>query len=189
MKVTKTKLPGVLILEPKVFEDERGFFMESWNQKTFEEAVGEKVTFVQDNHSMSKKGVLRGLHYQKPPHEQGKLVRVVRGKVFDVAVDINPDSPTFKQWVSVELSDENHKQIWIPGGYAHGFLALSEVAEVLYKATDYYAKRFEVDIAWNDSTVGIGWPDKIRSRVRLSQKDRAASTLLTGYSFGGGVDL
>jgi dTDP-4-dehydrorhamnose 3,5-epimerase len=171
MKVTKTKLPGVLILEPKVFEDERGFFVESWNQKTFEEAVGEKVTFVQDNHSMSKKGVLRGLHYQKPPHEQGKLVRVVRGKVFDVAVDINPDSPTFKQWVSVELSDENHKQIWIPGGYAHGFLALSEDLNLSYKTTAYYCAASEKCIKWDFGKATISWPLKKAVAPLLSFKD------------------
>jgi dTDP-4-dehydrorhamnose 3,5-epimerase len=171
MKVTKTKLPGVLILEPKVFEDERGFFMESWNQKTFEEAVGEKVTFVQDNHSMSKKGVLRGLHYQKPPHEQGKLVRVVRGKVFDVAVDINPNSTTYCQWISVELSACNCRQLWVPPGYAHGFFVLSDSAIVLYKATAYHSSGNEVSVPWREPRFSINWPLAQDALPIISKKD------------------
>ena len=143
MKVTDTKILDVKIIEPTVFEDERGYFYESFNHKKFEEAIGREVSFVQDNHSKSVKGVLRGLHYQLPPHAQGKLVRVVQGEVFDVAVDIRKSSPTFGQWVAEVLSAENKKQLWVPEGFAHGFLTLSETAEVLYKTTDYYASENE----------------------------------------------
>ncbi|MBT9463733.1 dTDP-4-dehydrorhamnose 3,5-epimerase [Hydrogenophaga sp.] len=159
MKVTPTTIPNVLIIEPKVFGDERGFFFESFNQTAFNEATGLDVNFVQDNHSRSAQGVLRGLHYQVPPHAQGKLVRVVRGSVFDVAVDIRQGSPTFGQWVGMELSEENHKQLWIPPGFAHGFLVLSTSADFLYKTTDYYAPQHERCIAWNDPTIKVHWPE------------------------------
>ncbi|WP_338260471.1 dTDP-4-dehydrorhamnose 3,5-epimerase, partial [Escherichia coli] len=148
MNVIKTEIPDVLILEPKVFGDERGFFMESFNQKVFDEAVGRKVEFVQDNHSKSIKGVLRGLHYQQEPYAQGKLVRCVVGEVFDVAVDIRRDSETFGKWVGVNLSAENKKQLWIPEGFAHGFYVLSDTAEFVYKATNYYNFLSDRGIIW-----------------------------------------
>ena len=157
MQVQRLAIPDVLLLTPKVFEDERGFFYESFNQKVFDEVVGRPVTFVQDNHSKSAKGVLRGLHYQLPPKAQGKLVRVVRGAVFDVAVDIRRDSPTFGKWVSAELSEENRAQLWIPEGFAHGFLALRDGTEFLYKATALYAPECEAGIAWNDCEIGVEW--------------------------------
>ncbi|HQS29789.1 MAG TPA: dTDP-4-dehydrorhamnose 3,5-epimerase [Halothiobacillus sp.] len=168
MKVTPTKIPDVLILEPEVFGDERGFFMESFNARKFAEATGLDVQFVQDNHSRSAKGVLRGLHYQLQ-QPQGKLVRVVRGAVFDVAVDIRKHSATFGQWVGVELSAENHRQLWVPAGFAHGFLVLSETADFLYKTTDYYAPGHERCIRWDDPTIGIEWP--INVPPALSGKD------------------
>ena len=158
MKVTETAIPDVKIIEPKVFEDERGFFFESFNQQRFEEAIGYSVTFVQDNHSKSSKGVLRGLHYQLPPKAQGKLVRVVQGEVFDVAVDIRKSSKTFGQWVGEILSSKNKKQLWIPAGFAHGFVTISNTAEFLYKTTDYYAPECERSIRWNDTSIGIKWP-------------------------------
>lgn len=175
MKVTPTAIPEVLVLEPDVFGDARGFFMESFNQKVFDEAVGRHVAFVQDNHSRSVKGVLRGLHYQilRP---QGKLVRVARGSAFDVAVDIRKSSPSFGQWVGVELSEENHKQMWVPEGFAHGFLVLSESADFLYKTTDYYAPAHERCIRWDDARLGIGWPD-VGGAPRLSTKDMAGVAL------------
>lgn len=173
MKVTRTAIADVLILEPKVFGDERGFFMESFNQKAFDEAVGRHVEFVQDNHSRSAKGVLRGLHYQLPPHAQGKLVRVTQGKVFDVAVDIRRSSPTFGRWVGVELTGENHRQLWLPEGMAHGFLVLSESADFLYKATGYYAPAAEGSLRWDDSHVGIEWPLNGQAPT-LAAKDAAA---------------
>jgi dTDP-4-dehydrorhamnose 3,5-epimerase len=176
MKVTKTEIDGVLILEPKVFGDARGFFMESFNQQAFDDAVGHHVTFVQDNHSRSAKGVLRGLHYQLPPHAQGKLVRVTQGAVFDVAVDIRPGSATYGRWVGVELSGENHKQLWIPGGLAHGFLVTSESADFLYKTTDYYAPAAEGCIRWDDPALAIAWPN-IGLSPTLSTKDAAAPPL------------
>jgi len=169
MKVTPTKLAGVLIIEPRVFGDERGFFFESFNQRAFDEAVGAHVDFVQDNHSKSSRNVLRGLHYQLPPKAQGKLVRVVQGEVFDVAVDLRKDSPTFGQWVGEILSAENKKQLWIPAGFAHGFLTLSDTAEFLYKTTDYYSPEHERCIRWDDADVGVEWP-KSGSPV-LSAKD------------------
>jgi dTDP-4-dehydrorhamnose 3,5-epimerase len=174
MKVTPTAIPDVLILEPKVFGDERGFFMESFNQTAFDEAVGRHVAFVQDNHSRSAKGVLRGLHYQEPPHAQGKLVRVTSGRVFDVAVDIRPSSPTFGQWVGVELSAENHRQLWLPEGMAHGFLVLSDSADFLYKTTDYYAPSHERSLLWSDPALGIRWPDVGMPPI-VSSKDAAAA--------------
>lgn len=169
MNVIKTAIPDVLIFEPKVFGDERGFFFESFNHKLFEEAVGYPVTFVQDNHSKSSKGVLRGLHYQLPPHAQGKLVRCVAGEVFDVAVDIRKRSPTFGQWVGVNLSGENKRQLWIPEGFAHGFVTLSETAEFLYKTTNYYVPQSEGSIRWNEPQLAIEWPIK---DVLLSSKDQ-----------------
>lgn len=168
MQVQRLAIPDVLLLTPKVFEDERGFFYESFNQKVFDEAVGRPVTFVQDNHSKSAKGVLRGLHYQLPPKAQGKLVRVVRGAVFDVAVDIRRDSPTFGKWVSAELSEENRAQLWIPEGFAHGFYANREGTEVLYKATNFYQPNFEAGILWSDPRLGIAWPSP---KPSLSPRD------------------
>jgi dTDP-4-dehydrorhamnose 3,5-epimerase len=155
--VTQTPLEGVLVLEPKVFGDARGFFFESFNARDFEQATGVKETFVQDNHSKSAKGVLRGLHYQTQ-HAQGKLVRVTQGAVFDVAVDIRKNSPTFGRWFGLDLSAENKKQLWVPAGLAHGFLVTSESAEFLYKTTDYYHPEFERSILWNDPAIGINWP-------------------------------
>ncbi|EAX7089559.1 dTDP-4-dehydrorhamnose 3,5-epimerase, partial [Salmonella enterica] len=151
-------IPDVLIFEPKVFSDERGFFMESFNQKVFEEAVGRKIEFVQDNHSKSTKGVLRGLHYQVEPYAQGKLVRCIAGEVFDVAVDIRKDSETFGKWVGVNISSENKRQLWIPEGFAHGFLVLSDSADFLYKTSNYYSPIHERGIVWNDPTININWP-------------------------------
>lgn len=171
MKSTSTSIPDVLVIEPKVFGDARGFFFESFNGKAFDEAVGQHVEFVQDNHSRSAKGVLRGLHYQIQ-QPQGKLVRVVRGAVFDVAVDIRRSSPTFGRWVGVELSESNHKQLWVPAGFAHGFLVLSETADFLYKTTDYYAPAHERCIRWDDASIGIEWPD-IGVPPALSLKDAA----------------
>ena len=176
MKVTRTAIDGVLILEPKVFGDERGFFMESFNQTAFNDAVGRDVCFVQDNHSRSAKGVLRGLHYQRAPHAQGKLVRVTQGSVFDVAVDIRRDSPTCGQWVGVELSGENHKQMWIAAGLAHGFLVTSDSADFLYKTTEYYAPQAEGWIRWDDPDVAIKWPLNGMTPA-LSAKDASAPWL------------
>jgi len=174
MKVMQTAIPDVLMLEPRVLHDGRGFFMETYNARTFREATGLDTHFVQDNHSHSVRGVLRGLHYQL--HQpQGKLVRVVRGRVFDVAVDIRKSSATFGQWVGVELSEENHLQIWIPAGFAHGFLVLSESADVLYKTTDFYAPEHERCIAWDDPDIHIQWPDV--GQIKLSDKDRAGIAL------------
>lgn len=175
MNFIKTDIPDVIIFEPKVFGDERGFFLESFNQKTFEEATGLKREFVQDNHSKSSKGVLRGLHYQLPPMAQGKLVRVVQGEVFDVAVDIRKSSPTFGQWVGVNLSAENKRQLWIPEGFAHGFLTLSETAEFLYKTTNYYSPKDERSLRWNDADVGVVWPT-MQIPPTLSAKDLNAET-------------
>ncbi|ECZ8092422.1 dTDP-4-dehydrorhamnose 3,5-epimerase, partial [Salmonella enterica] len=169
MNVIKTEISDVLIFEPKVFSDERGFFMESFNQKVFEEAVGRKIEFVQDNHSKSTKGVLRGLHYQVEPYAQGKLVRCIAGEVFDVAVDIRKDSETFGKWIGVNLSSENKRQLWIPEGFAHGFLVLSDSADFLYKTSNYYSPIHERGIVWNDPTININWPIKI-DKI-LSEKD------------------
>jgi dTDP-4-dehydrorhamnose 3,5-epimerase len=176
MKVTPTALEGVLILEPRVFGDERGFFMESFNQRAFDEAVGRHVEFVQDNHSRSQRGVLRGLHYQLPPHEQGKLVRVVSGCVFDVAVDMRRSSPTFGRWAGVELSAENQRQLWIPPGFAHGFLVRSESADFLYKTTGYYAAQAEACVRWDDAAVSVDWGLDGRLPL-LSAKDASAPSL------------
>ncbi len=176
MKITTTAIEGVLILEPKVFGDERGFFFESFNQRAFNEAVGHPVDFVQDNHSRSAKGVLRGLHFQRAPHAQGKLVRVTQGSVFDVAVDIRPDSATFGRWVGMELSGQNHRQLWIPPGLAHGFLVTSDSADFLYKTTDYYRPEAEGSVRWDDPDLAIAWPlDGLTPS--LSAKDAAAPRL------------
>jgi len=168
-------LTGIILLEPHSFGDERGLFFESWNARDFDEKTDQSVTFVQDNHSGSKKAVLRGLHYQLPPHPQGKLVRVVVGAIFDVAVDIRRSSPTFCSWFGVELSAANRRQLWIPPGFAHGFLALSDWAEVLYKTTDYYAPELDRSIRWDDPEIGIEWP--IEGEPILSDKDAGAPYL------------
>ena len=173
--VTPTAIPEVLILEPKVFGDARGFFYESFNARDFAQATGLDVSFVQDNHSKSSKGVLRGLHYQIQ-HAQGKLVRVVQGEVFDVVVDLRKRSPTFGQWVGVHLSADNHRQLWVPPGFAHGFVVLSESAESLYKVTDYWYPEHERSLLWNDPAVGIDWP--LDGQPLLAAKD-AAGKLLT----------
>ena len=175
MKATRLAIPDVVLIEPKVFGDARGFFFESFNQKAFNEATGTQHEFVQDNHSRSAKGVLRGLHYQVQ-QPQGKLVRVVRGAVFDVAVDIRKGSPTFGQWVGEELSEDNHRQLWVPPGFAHGFVVLSETAEFLYKTTDYYAPQFERCIMWNDPTLDIDWPTQLPI---LSDKDSKGQAFLS----------
>jgi dTDP-4-dehydrorhamnose 3,5-epimerase len=170
VKANKTKLNDVLIIEPKVFEDERGFFMESFNHSDFEKLIGRKVQFVQDNHSKSAKGVLRGLHYQvKKP--QGKLVRVTQGKVLDVVVDLRSNSSTFRQWQSFELSSENKRQLWIPEGFAHGFLTLTDNVEFLYKTTDYYSPENERSIVWNDPELKIDWQLDSKSLI-VSDKDK-----------------
>ncbi len=176
-QVTKTPIDGVLVLEPKVFGDARGFFFESFNARDFEQATGLNETFVQDNHSKSAKGVLRGLHYQVQ-HAQGKLVRVAQGAVFDVAVDIRKGSLTFGHWFGLELSAENKKQLWLPAGLAHGFLVTSESAEFLYKTTDYYHPEFERSILWSDPEIGIDWPlHLISDEPLLAPKDAQAPTL------------
>lgn len=157
MKTIETALPGVLIIEPRLFEDARGFFLESWNARAFAQATGVDLSFVQDNHSRSRRGVLRGLHYQiRQP--QGKLVRVVRGAIFDVAVDLRKSTPTFGRWFGTELTEDNHRQLWVPPGFGHGFLVLSGSADVLYKVTDYYAPEHDRSLLWNDPAVGIDWP-------------------------------
>jgi dTDP-4-dehydrorhamnose 3,5-epimerase len=182
MKITPTSIEGLLILEPQVFGDERGIFLESFNQKVFDAAVGHEVRFVQDNHSRSTKGVLRGLHYQLPPHAQGKLVRVAQGSVFDVAVDLRRSSPSFGRWVGVDLSSENHRQLWLPPGLAHGFLVTSDSADFLYKTTRYYAPEAEGCVRWDDPTIGINWPLLDRPPV-LSGKDATALRLANALTF------
>lgn len=182
LNVIRTPLDGVLILEPKVFGDARGFFMESYNQRDFAAATGLNLDFVQDNHSRSRRGVLRGLHYQIQ-QPQGKLVRVVRGAVFDVAVDIRRSSPTFGRWAGVELSEDNQRQFWIPPGFAHGFLVLTDTADFLYKATDWYAPEHERGIAWNDPAIGVEWPLDAIGEPLLSDKDRAAPALAQAEVF------
>jgi dTDP-4-dehydrorhamnose 3,5-epimerase len=169
MQVTKLEIPEVLLLEPKIFLDDRGFFFESFSNKTFKEATGVNLEFIQDNHSQSKKGVLRGLHYQLPPNPQGKLVRVVAGEIFDVAVDIRKNSPTFGKWVGEFLSADNKKQLWIPPGFAHGFLAMTDHTDVIYKVTGNYSKADERSILWNDPDLGIKWPEI--SELCISTKD------------------
>ncbi len=182
MKITPTSLPEVLIIEPRVFGDARGFFTESWNEQAFDQAVGHAVRFVQDNHSRSVRGVLRGMHFQLPPHTQGKLVRVVSGAVFDVAVDLRRSSPNFGRWDGIELSAENHRQLWVPPGFAHGFLVLSETADFLYKTTDYYAPKAEGCLRWDDPTVGINWPATGVAPM-LAEKDAKAPLLADAHSF------
>jgi dTDP-4-dehydrorhamnose 3,5-epimerase len=180
MKVIPTSIPDVLILEPQVFGDARGFFLETWNARKFGDAVSPDIAFVQDNHSRSRRGVLRGLHYQiKQP--QGKLVRVVSGRVFDCAVDLRKSSPTFGRWTGAELSGDNHRQLWIPAGFAHGFLVLSESADFLYKTTDYYAPQHERSVAWNDPAIGITWPADVEPV--LSAKDKAGVPLRNAEVF------
>ncbi len=181
MKATPLEIPEVILFEPKVFGDERGFFFESFNQRQFEAAVGRSVTFVQDNHSRSAKGVLRGLHYQIQ-QPQGKLVRVVQGEVFDVAVDIRGSSPTFGRWVGVTLSAENKRQLWVPEGFAHGFVVLSDTADFLYKTSDYYAPEHERSIAWDDPDLAIAWP--IEQAPALSAKDAQGCSLAAAEVFG-----
>ena len=181
MKVIPTTISGVLLIEPKVFGDARGFFFESFNQNAFAQATGLKLDFVQDNHSRSARGVLRGLHYQIQ-QPQGKLVRVVRGSVFDVAVDLRKSSSTFGQWVGAELSEDNHRQMWVPPGFAHGFVVTSESADVFYKTTDYYAPQHERCIAWNDPAIGIEWP--LAEPPQLSVKDQAGAPLAAAEVFG-----
>ncbi|MES2339669.1 MAG: dTDP-4-dehydrorhamnose 3,5-epimerase [Pseudomonadota bacterium] len=181
LTVTETRLPGVVILEPKVFGDDRGYFYESFNARDFAEATGLDVTFVQDNHSRSSKNVLRGLHYQIE-QAQGKLVRVVEGAVFDVAVDMRRSSPHFGQWVGVELSAENHRQLWVPAGFAHGFVVTSDHAQFLYKTTDYYAPAHERSVLWSDPAIGIDWP--IDGPPTLAAKDRDGTLLADADAFG-----
>ncbi|ECC1659032.1 TPA: dTDP-4-dehydrorhamnose 3,5-epimerase [Salmonella enterica] len=176
MNVIKTFIPDVIIFEPRIFGDDRGFFFESFNQNIFESSIGRKVKFVQDNHSKSNKGVLRGMHYQLSPHAQGKLVRCVAGEVFDIAVDIRKSSSTFCQWVGVNLSAENKRQLWIPEGFAHGFLVLSETAEFVYKTTAYYYPQSERAIRYDDAQINIQWP--FNADLILSSKDAAAPRLI-----------
>jgi dTDP-4-dehydrorhamnose 3,5-epimerase len=181
MTITPTKIPDVFIIEPKVFGDERGFFFESFNQKNFTEKTGITSEFVQDNHSRSVQGVLRGLHYQIQ-HTQGKLLRVIAGEIFDVAVDMRKSSPTFGEWVGCILSAENKRQFWVPPGFAHGFLVTSDIAEVLYKTTDYYAPNYERSLLWNDPDVGIDWPLNGITPI-LSVKDQEGQPLKTAEFF------
>jgi dTDP-4-dehydrorhamnose 3,5-epimerase len=176
MQVIRTLIDGLLILEPRVFGDERGFFLESFNQAAFEAAIGDRVSFVQDNHSRSAYAVLRGMHFQNAPHAQGKLVRVTSGTVFDVAVDIRSGSPTFGSWVGIELSAVNHKMVWLPPGLAHGFLVTSEVADFMYKTTAYYAPEAEGCIRWDDPAIGIQWPT-LRCAPVLARRDATAPLL------------
>jgi dTDP-4-dehydrorhamnose 3,5-epimerase len=181
MNVIKTPIDGLLMLKPKVFGDKRGFFFESFNASQFQEASGLEVNFVQDNHSRSSRGILRGLHYQLPPKAQGKLVRVVVGEVFDVAVDIRKSSPTFGQWYGLILSAENKRQFWIPPGFAHGFLTLSEHAEFLYKTTDYYSPEHEGSIRWDDPELAIAWP--FDNEPQLSAKDQQSKNFIAAETF------
>jgi dTDP-4-dehydrorhamnose 3,5-epimerase len=180
VKVIPTAIPGVLVIEPRVFGDARGFFFESWNRRAFAEAVGRDVEFVQDNHSASERNVLRGLHYQvRQP--QGKLVRVVAGEVYDVAVDLRRSSPTFGEWIGERLSADDHRVLWVPPGLAHGFLVLSERAEFLYKTTDYYAPEHERSLLWNDPALGIDWP--LAGTPLLKPKDAAGTPLAEAETF------
>lgn len=183
MKLIQTAIPDVVIIEPTTFSDERGWFMESFNEQKFHDeltklSLSVPNSFVQDNHSCSSKGVLRGLHYQTAPHAQGKLVRVTQGSVFDVAVDIRKDSPTYGQWVGVELSAKNHKQLWIPEGFAHGFLALEDNTHFLYKTTNYYSKECERSIRWDDKDLAIDWPIINKNELKINEKDLKADGFL-----------
>jgi dTDP-4-dehydrorhamnose 3,5-epimerase len=181
MQVEQLRLPEVILLTPRRFTDDRGWFSETYNQRVVDEALGSTVRFVQDNHSRSAKGVLRGLHYQLPPHAQGKLVRVLRGAVLDVAVDVRRSSPTFGQWVSAELTEANQAQLWIPAGFAHGFLSLADGTEVLYKTTDFWAPAAERSIRWDDPALALPWPSDVVPR--LASKDAAAPGLLGAELF------
>lgn len=171
MKITALKIPDVRLIEPEVFKDDRGYFFESFNQKKFNETIGRHVSFVQDNQSKSKKGVLRGLHYQEEPFAQGKLVQVIRGKIFDVAVDVRKDSHFYGEWVAEILSAENKKQLWVPEGFAHGFLALTDNVEIIYKTTNYYSKEHERIYKWDDKNLNINWPVN-KVEITLSEKDQ-----------------
>ncbi|MEX0826787.1 MAG: dTDP-4-dehydrorhamnose 3,5-epimerase [Acidimicrobiia bacterium] len=182
MKKIDLGLRGPVLLDPDVFRDDRGFFMESWNRRTFAEVVGEDVEFVQDNHSRSFSGVLRGVHYQLPPHAQGKLVRVTRGSVWDLAVDLRRSSPTFKKWVGVELTEDNALQLWIPLGFGHGFLTLSEVADVLYKSSAHYAPDVDRCLRWDDPEMAIDWPLDGRQPT-VSERDAGGATLAEAALF------
>lgn len=175
MKIISTKIPDVKILVPKKYKDKRGFFYESYNYKKIQEIIGEKTRFVQDNHSKSKKGVIRGLHYQKAPYAQAKLVRVISGEIFDVAVDLRKNSPTYSKYIGIKLSSKNMKQLWIPKGFAHGFQVISKEAEVLYKTTSYYSKEAERQISWNDKFLKIKWYKNLK--IILSKKDNEDSKL------------
>jgi len=176
MKFTPLAIPDVLVFEPDVFEDPRGFFFESFNQSKFENVIGRKITFVQDNHSKSIEGVVRGLHFQLPPKEQGKLIRVIHGQIYDVAVDLRKKSPTFGQWVGEVLSAANKKQIWIPEGFAHGFITLSDDSEILYKATDFYSPNHEQCLIWNDPEINVIWPHT-KDNYIFSDKDKKGKAL------------
>jgi len=176
MNIETTKLSGVLLIKPRVFRDDRGFFLESWNKRTFDEAAGRSIEFVQDNHSRSSKCVLRGLHYQAEPMAQAKLITVMRGSIFDVAVDIRPESPSYGQWVGEVLTDESREMLWIPEGFAHGFYVLSDFADVVYKATNYYSPPHERCIRWDDETLGVGWP--IGQKPLVSEKDELGERFL-----------
>ena len=182
LKTEPTSLDGVVIVEPRVLSDDRGFFSESYNRKAFAEVTGFEGDFVRENHSRSVRGVVRGMHYQLPPDEQGKLVRCVGGEVFDVAVDIRSSSPTFGEWAGAVLSDHNHRQLWVPAGFAHGLMAMSDVADVLYKTTTYYASGAERSIRWDDPAIGIEWPD-VGVKAILSERDLAAPTLDQAATF------
>ncbi len=180
MQVEQTKLPEVLLIKPKVFRDERGFFLESWNERSFTSAVGREVRFVQDNHSRSMRGVLRGLHYQADPMAQAKLITVMRGRIFDVAVDIRPDSATYGQWVGEELSDETREMLWIPEGFAHGFLVLSEFADVLYKTNNFYSPAHERCIRWDDAALDVRWPSAGMDII-VAEKDRRGGRFVDAH--------
>jgi dTDP-4-dehydrorhamnose 3,5-epimerase len=180
MKITHLSIPDVLLIEPRVFEDDRGFFFESFNQNKFEEALGRQVNFVQDNHSKSSKGILRGLHYQSPPKVQAKIIRVIQGEVFGVAVDLRQSSASFGAWVGEVLSADNKKQMWIPEGFAHGFVTLSDTSEMLYKTTDFYSPQYEHSILWSDQALNIRWPIQ---KIFLSDKDSKALSLKESYLF------
>jgi dTDP-4-dehydrorhamnose 3,5-epimerase len=180
MRVTSLEISDILLIEPAIFVDSRGFFFESFNQEEFVKSTGIELKFVQDNHSKSSKGVLRGLHYQLMPKAQGKLVRVIQGEVFDVAVDIRKSSPTFGQWVGEFLSAENKRQLWIPEGFAHGFLTISDTAELLYKTTDYYSQKHERCIVWNDTNINIKWPNPV---LNMSTKDQECDTFIKSTLF------